>query len=166
MAYIIVKECFEMISIATAITLTEWSRRTLWRRISDGSLARVDDNDASDKTRIPLEAIKPHICIPLDQQDFDLIRDADAGHAEAQTDLALIFLSNAKPEGAVYWLELAAKQDYADAMHWLSRCYLDGTGVPKDENLGLMWLAKAASRGHVISQGQMQAMRDKFTEAF
>ena len=67
--------------------------------------------------------------------------------------------------GAIYWLELAARQDYADAMHWLARCYLDGNGVAPDEYLGLMWLSKAAAHGHRISQGQLQVMRDRFTVA-
>ena len=50
-------------------------------------------------------------------------------------------------------------------MHWLARCYLDGNGVAPDEYLGLMWLSRAAAHGHLISQGQLQAMRDRFTAA-
>ena len=150
-----------MISIATAITLTGLSERTLWRRISDGTLTRANSNDLNDKARIPLDTIKSYICVPLEPEDFYLIESANAGNAEAQTDLALIFLSNAKPESAVYWLKLAAKQDYTEAMHWIGRCYTDGNGLPKDKNLGLMWIAKAAAQGHVISQDQMQAMVDK-----
>jgi len=153
-----------MISIAAAITLTELSKRTLWRRISDGSLIRIDDNTVDDKAKISLDAIKSNICVPLEPEDFDLIESADAGNAEAQTDLALLFLSNAKPESAVYWLKLAVKQDYLEAMHWLGRCYTDGNGLPKNENLGIMWIAKAAAQGHVISQGQMQTMVDRFTK--
>ncbi|MGP1665999.1 MAG: tetratricopeptide repeat protein, partial [Rhodanobacter sp.] len=84
--------------------------------------------------------------------------------AGAQTDLAVLFLSNAKPESAVYWLELAAKQDYANAMHLLGRCYTDGNGILKNEDLGIMWIAKAASHGHLISQGQMQALRSGFSK--
>ena len=152
-----------MISLAAATTLTGWSKRTLWRRISDGTLTRVDNNELNDKAKIHLDMIKSHICVPLEPEDFDLIETADAGSAEAQTDLALLFLSNAKSENAVYWLDLAAKQDYANAMHLLGRCYIDGNGVPKNENLGIMWIAKAASHGHVISQGHMQAMQDSFT---
>jgi len=62
-------------------------------------------------------------------------------------------------EGARYWLELAARQDYPNAMQTLGRCYLAGDCVPKDENLGLMWIAKAAATGHAIAQAQMQALR-------
>jgi TPR repeat protein len=113
---------------------------------------------------VGLEAIKPHACVPLEEDDGLLIQDADAGNAEAQNDLALLFLANNKPRAAIYWLELAAKQDYPEAMHWLGRCHIDGNGVLQDENLGMMWLAKAAAHGHAISQAQVQAMRDKFTE--
>ena len=154
-----------MISIGAAITLTELSKRTLWRRISDGSLTRVDDSTINDKVKISLDSIQSHICIPLEPEDVDLIKSADAGNPEAQTDLALLFLSHAKPESAVYWLKLAAKQDYLEAMHRLGRCYIAGNGVPKDDYLGIMWIAKAAAQGHVVSQVQIQAMLDKFTES-
>jgi hypothetical protein len=154
-----------MISLATAITLTEWSKRTLWRRISDGTLTRTDDDVLDDKkTKIHLDAIKSYICVPLEPGDFELIESAEAGDAEAQTDLALIFLSHAKPESAVYWLELASKQNYANAMYLLGRCYTDGNGLPANENLGIMWIAKAASLGHVISQSLMQTIIGKVTK--
>lgn len=113
---------------------------------------------------VDLDAIKSHACIPLEEDDGPLIQDADAGNAEAQNDLALLFLANSKPRAAIYWLELAAKQDYPDAMHWLGRCHIDGNGVLQEENLGMMWLAKAAAHGHAISQAQMQTMLTKFTD--
>ncbi len=113
---------------------------------------------------VDLEAIKPHACIPLEEDDGALIHDADMGNAEAQNDLALLFLANNKPRAAIYWLELATKQEYPDAMHWLGRCHIDGNGVLQDQNLGMMWVAKAAAHGHAISQAQMQAMLNRFTE--
>ncbi|MGZ5028874.1 MAG: hypothetical protein ACXV9T_16965, partial [Methylobacter sp.] len=64
-----------------------------------------------------------------------------------------------KQKSAVYWLELAAKQSLADAMHLLGRCYLEGNGLAKDENLGIMWIAKAASLGHPIALAQIQSIR-------
>lgn len=153
-----------MISITTATTLTGWSRRTLWRRISDGTLRREASNLLEgNKTKIHLSTIKRHICIPLDPDDFELIENADAGETEAQTDLALLFLLNKKPENAVYWLELAVKRDSANAMYLLGRCYIDGNGISQNNNLGIMWIANAASRGHVLARGQMQAIHDRFT---
>ncbi|SBT03982.1 Sel1 repeat protein (fragment) [Candidatus Accumulibacter aalborgensis] len=106
---------------------------------------------------IPLDLIMPHLCLPLEPEDIEVLEKADAGDAEAQNELALIFLSNDKPKSAVYWLELAAKQNFADSMSLLSRCYMDGNGVSHDKNVGIMWLAKAAAFGHVIAQAQMQA---------
>ena len=149
----------KLISLAAAITITEWSERTFWRRFADGSLTRENEQGRS---MIPLDLIRPHMCIPLDSEDLPVLAGADAGNAEAQNDLALIFLANRKPKGAVYWLELAAKQEYASAMNWLGRCYIEGNGVPKDENLGIMWISKAAAHGDKISQGQMQAILDRF----
>ena len=153
----------ELISIASAITLTEWSESTFKRRIAEGVLKREFESGPSGRAMVSFEAIKPHICIALEDEDISLIKDADGGDAEAQNDLALLFLSNKKPRSAIYWFELAAKQEYSDAMHWLGRCHIDGNGVLQDENLGIMWLAKAAAQGHAISQAQMQAMRDRFT---
>lgn len=153
----------QLISIASATTLTEWSESTFRRRIADGSLKREFESGPSGRAMVSLEAIWPHISIPLEDDDVPLIKDADSGSAEAQNDLALLFLANKKPRGAIYWLELAAKQEHPDAMHWLGRCHLEGNGVLQNDNLGMMWLAKAAVRGHIVSQAQMQAMRDKFT---
>lgn len=154
-----------MINLSTASTLTEWSKRTLWRRISDGTLTRSGDVDVLDdkKTKIPLEMIKSHICVPMQEEDFELVQIADGGDAEAQTDLAVLFLTHRKPESALYWLELAAKQNYAGAMYLLGRCYTEGNGLEKNDSLGLMWIAKAASQGHVIAQGVLQAALNKIT---
>lgn len=153
-----------MISITTATKLTGWSRRTLWRRISDGTLIREGNSTLEDnKVKIHLGTIKLHICIPLEPDDFDLIESADAGKTEAQTDLALLFLINKRPENAVYWLELAVKRADANAMYLLGRCYTDGNGISRNDNLGIMWIANAASRGHVIAQGQMRAIQYRMT---
>lgn len=154
----------QLISIASAITLTEWSESTFRRRIADGYLMRQFESGPSGRAMVDLDAIKSQACIPLEEEDYSLIQDADIGNAEAQNDLALLFLANNKPRSAIYWLELATKQDYPDAMHWLGRCYIDGNGVLQDENLGMMWLAKAAAHGHAISQAQMQTMLARFTD--
>jgi hypothetical protein len=155
----------ESISIASAVTLTEWSESTFKRRIADGSLERKFETGPSGRAMVSFNAITPHICIPLENDDVLLIQAADGGNAEAQNDLALLFLTNGKPKSALYWFELAAKQDNPHAMHWLGRCHIEGNGVLRDENRGMMWLAKAASHGHAISRAQMQAMRDKFIES-
>jgi TPR repeat protein len=40
----------------------------------------------------------------------------------------------------------------------MGRAYAEGTGVPRDDNLGVMWIAKAAAGGHLISQAQISGM--------
>lgn len=153
----------QIISIASAITLTEWSESTFRRRIAEGVLTREFEAGPGGRAMVRFDAIQPHVCISLEKEDISLVGEADLGNAEAQNDLALLFLKNTKPRAALYWLELAAKQEYTDAMHWLGRCYIDGNGVAQDNNLGIMWLAKAASQGHAMSQAQMDAMTRKFT---
>lgn len=155
----------ELISLAAAITLTEWSERTFWRRFADGSVKKEVEGGGNGKSMVHLDSIKPYIAMPLDADDFALLRLADRGDAAAQNDLALIFLANGKPRGAIAWLEMAARQEHADAMHWLARCYLEGNGVARDDNLGMMWLSKAAARGHLISESQLRVMRERFIAA-
>lgn len=147
------------VSLQTATTLTEWSERTIRRRLADGSLKCAADNDAHFKTMISYDSIKHDICIALEPEDIQLIKNADSGDANAQNDLALLFLQNNKLKSAIYWLELAAKQSLADAMHLLGYCYLKGYGLAKDDNLALMWIAKAASLGHSIAIEQIRSIR-------
>ena len=89
-----------------------------------------------------------------------LKKAADAGHAEAETDLGLALLQEGKAVAAVAFFQRAARQDHPEAMHWLYRCYREGLGIERDENLAMMWLHKAAAQGHVIAQAQTSALRD------
>ena len=146
------------LSLQAATTLTEYSVRTIRRRLADGTLQCAADNGAYHKTMIRFDSIKPDICITLTPEDIKLIKSADAGDAAAQNDLALLFLEQNKPKSAVYWLELAAKQQVADAMQLLGCCYLKGNGLSKDDNLAMMWIAKAASLGHSIALAQIQSI--------
>lgn len=58
----------------------------------------------------------------------------------------------------MYWLEKAADQQQEDAMHWLAQVYATGYGGESSANLSVMWLAKAAAKGHVIANAQMNEM--------
>jgi len=147
-----------LMSIAATITLTGWSERTVWRRFA-GHIVKTEHSDG--RSMIPFEVIQPHLCIPVEPEDIPVLEQADAGDPEAQNEVALLFLSNQKPEGAIYWLELASKHQHADSMNLLGTCHLEGTGVPKNENLGIAWIAKAAANGHVISQLQMDFIRGR-----
>lgn len=150
-----------MISVSTAMTLTEWSESTFRRRIADGSVVRMRESEGNGRSMVAFEAIHPHISIELEEGDAPLIKNADIGDAEAQTDLALLFLKAEKFKAAVYWLNLSEKQNYAAAMYYLGYCYQDSLGVPQDINLSLMWFAKSAACGHVLAQGRINAISGK-----
>lgn len=149
------------ISLASATSLTNLSENTLRRRIAAGQIIRTIENSPNGRSMIPFDAIRDECCIPIHDEDLELIAAADQGGGEAQNDLALLFLSQGHPKNAIYWLELAIKQKHTDAMYWLGRCYTDGNGVLREENIGLMWLARAASEGHVISQEMMRTLKQK-----
>ena len=148
----------EAISIDAVIVITEKSRRTWWRRISEGTVRRVAD-DGRRRAKLSWDDVLPHICIPMTPEDLAFVLRADAGDAEAQNDIGQLFSIAGKYKAALYWLQQAAQQEHPDAMQWLGRCYLSGEGVPQNDNLGIMWIAKAASYGHVIAQSQINAMR-------
>ncbi len=154
------------VSLATAITLTGWSERTFWRRFAEGLIERRVEDGKNSKSMVALDSILAHLSFTLTDNDIQLLLDADKGDAKARSDLALLFLTNSKLKEAVYWLELAAKQGEENAMHWLGRAYVEGMGISKDENLGLMWIAKAAASGHVVSQAQMAGMIKRVTTKF
>ena len=149
----------KLISLATAVSITDWSERTFWRRFADGSLQR--EIGPHGKTMVSFDSIKPYLCVLVESDDVLLILNADNGSAEAQNDLALFLMAHQKFKNAIYWLEEAAKQDNADAMHWLGRFHIEGRAMPRDENIGIMWLAKSAACGHMISQAQMRLICEK-----
>lgn len=146
------------ISLETAALITGRSKRTWQRRIADG-LAEKLESDPLGRTMIPLRDIAPSIPFRMSTEDLEQLALADAGAPEAQDDMGQLFLAAGHLDVAIYWLEQAAQQNYPNAMQCLGRCYLAGEGVPKDENLAVMWIAKAAAHGHVIAQGQMQTLR-------
>ena len=157
------ESAMQFINIATAMTLTGWSERTFWRRFADGSVRR-DTSSAAGKSMVEFDSIKPHMLIPLGADDYPLVQAADAGNAEAQTDLALLFISHHKLKQGIAWLEAAVKQEHAAAMRLMGRCHIEGQGVDQDDNLGMMWLARAAAKGDPIAQAQMGAILQKVVQ--
>lgn len=145
------------INLEAAASITQLSKRTLWRRLSEGRITRQAD-DSEGRTMLTFEDVVPALCIPMEQEDHDLVIEAAAGDAGAQTDLALLFLDSGKADIGLHWLTLAADQGHPDAMHYLSKLYIQGCSVPKNDSLGLMWLAKAASLGHIIANEQITAL--------
>ncbi len=149
-----------LISLDTVCAITEMSKSTWRRRIAKGDFARLAD-DTRGRTMLLWSEVAPHICVPIEPEDKEFILLADAGDAEAQDDIGQLFLMSEKYLAAIYWFQQAAQQNNSDAMHWLGHCYINGKGVLKDDNLGMMWIAKAAAMGHVIAQGQMKGLIDR-----
>jgi TPR repeat protein len=85
--------------------------------------------------------------------------NADRGNAEAQDAMGEFFLAGGRADIGAWWLTLAAAQSYPNAMQTLGQCYASGRGVKQDENLALMWIAKAAANGHAIARIQSQGLR-------
>ncbi len=152
-----------LISLSSALALTGKSERTLWRLVAEG---RIHRELVQGKALFDLDSLTPHLAPSPSDDDFPLIESADQGDADAQTDLALILLERFENTGkyrdaAFYWLQLAAAQNHADAMNWLGYCHIQGFGVEKNEEMGLMWLAKSAAQGHEISRVQMAGILDR-----
>jgi len=146
------------ISLEAVIAISGSSRRTWWRRISDNPALKTG-TDPKGRTSVSFMAAQEFISLPYEEHSLETLIAADTGEAEAQNDAGLLFSELENYKAAVYWWRAAAEQDYADAMHYLGKCYVDGLGVAVDENLGIMWIARAASRGHVIAQTQMKGLR-------
>ena len=95
----------------------------------------------------------------LEGSERELLCQADAGDAQAQADIGQWFFEAGRQSVAVYWFELAAAQGQADAMQCLGQCYAAGAGVARNDNMALMWIAKAAAHGHAIAQRQMAGLQ-------
>lgn len=147
----------KLVSMDAAISLINRSERTLWRMASDGLILKEIQNGTA---MLALDSLKPYFCIPFTDEDDEILDAAIDGDAPSQTDVALIFLSQGKPEQAIYWLNLAVQQNFPDAMNFLGRCYIEGNGVDKNEQTGIIWITKAAALGHVISKSQIKGLTD------
>lgn len=144
------------ISLDTAAIVTDVSKRTLWRWINDERLIR-QKNDKRGRAMLKIDDIAPMFCIKIPSEDYLLLTGSDNDNANAQNDLALLFLEQNRPDIAQHWLHSAANNQHSDAMHYLSELYLKGYGVNKCESTALMWLAKAATQSHYIAGKQLLA---------
>lgn len=146
------------LSLLAAASVTGKSKRTLWRRLADGSLQRAPD-DAHGRTMLSTAQIATEVCLPLTTVDWACLQAADEGDPTAQCDMAVRLLSAGHEPNAQYWLEQAARQKHPEAMHWLAYCHLTGLGRAPDQNAGMVWLARAAAAGHVIAMRQMAGLQ-------
>lgn len=161
------------VSQNTAAALTGRSVRTWQRRVEQGLVARLGEG----RTLVPYAALVPELAVPIAPADLPLLVRADQGDAAAQAQVgALLALAvlQAAPRGqadladsgtsagvaaARYFLEQAAQQGEADAMHWLGLLHAGGLcGDDAGEALALMWLARAAAHGHALAREQLAAL--------
>ena len=170
------------ISLHTAAILTGRSVRTWQRRIEEGLVPRLGSGV---RALVPFEAVQQSMeGVPGEAanawsaQDVQTLVRADQGEALAQAQMgsqfALLALRGAAPATppapghdagriAHYFLERAAEQAQADAMHWLGLLYAAGLGPAGDADannnaMALMWIAKAAAHGHAIARQQLAAL--------
>lgn len=140
------------ICLNTAIAITGLSRRTLWRRIREGSISALGTHGPGEETRLNLDDVLPLCSLPTGPDECEIIIKADQGDAIAQSDLAILLLMAGRPAEAIPWFTLSAKQFYPDAMRFLGRLYLSGEGAERNVDMGVMWLNHAAIKGHQIAQ--------------
>lgn len=148
------------VSLNTAISLTGLSRRTLWRRIADGSLRTRDGGEPGERTQVAVDDVLALARLQLAAADEALVADADAGDPAAQCELALLFLEQDLAEEAVRWLERAAERRYPEAMLWLGRCAIAGRGLAADTRAGTDWVRRAAARGHLVAERLLRFLDD------
>jgi hypothetical protein len=143
------------VTIETASTMCDVSTRTIRRWMSEGKIAKLFEDERG-RTMLSLDDVLPYASMRMSEEDKGILEQADAGNAEALGDLGWMFFSLKRHVVARKFLEMAAKQGNADAMQALGRCYLSGDD--QDENLAIMWIARAAASGHTIAKQQIRAL--------
>lgn len=147
-----------LISLEALIAIGDSSRRTWWRRISDNPSFKKG-TDPKGRTVISINAAREFIALPHDDITLAMLMAADAGDPDSQNDAGLMYSELENHRAAVYWWRAAAEQENADAMQLLGKCYIEGIGVDVDEDAGIMWIARAATHGHIIARTQLKGLR-------
>lgn len=98
------------------------------------------------------KAVKP----ATEQELATILKRADAGNADAQLRLGLMYhVGRGVSKDVVMaanWYQKAAAQGKVEAQNRLGAMYLEGVGVPKDPAVGIEWLQKAATQGDAVAQ--------------
>lgn len=86
----------------------------------------------------------------------EIERLAQAGHAPAQFDLAMLYATGrglrADPRRSRYWIELAAKQGHVGAEYFLAESHARGGPFPPDRAGARAGFTRIAERGFVPAQ--------------
>lgn len=88
---------------------------------------------------------------PIDNDDA-VRKKAEAGDANAQTELGATLWREGKFEEALKWYEKAAAQGQVKAQHSLGVMYVFGQGVEQNYETAIQWFTKAAEQGDIESQ--------------
>ncbi len=83
-------------------------------------------------------------------------KEADKGVLSAIKEVKKI-----APEKAVQYYRKCAEAGSERAMYRLSECYLEGTGVEKDEEQAKQWLRKAADKNYNPAKELLQKLEQK-----
>ncbi|MEZ5608765.1 MAG: hypothetical protein R3E52_17060 [Burkholderiaceae bacterium] len=154
------------LSLDAAVAITGISRSTLWRRAGDGALTK-GDKDARGRATLALGEVLGLLRatggVALAADEVAALQRADAGDARAQADMGALFYVAGAERAALYWLNEAAAQGNGDAMQWLGVAYAAPGGKTaeqqaQDDNLAVMWIARAAAQGQAVAQRQMAGL--------
>ena len=109
--------------------------------------------------RITLALLLTIIALPILAQKADDYREkASQGNKEAQCNLGLCYQQGIGTEvdmqQAIFWMEKAAKQDYAPAQYNLGTFYLDLENYEQ----ALLWLTKASNQYYALADYQIGVM--------
>lgn len=106
---------------------------------------------------VPISALEGDLLLDVKSTMWHTVVAADHGGAAEQREVAYLLLEQGFFRESRYWLELAAKQNDADAMQWLAWLAVHQPGQARQHE-ALGWLARAARHGSVIAQTQVSAM--------
>jgi TPR repeat protein len=82
-------------------------------------------------------------------------KSAVQGFVPAQASLGILYARMKKPESAVEWWQVAARQGDPEAQFNLALALSKGSGVAQDATLALEWLTKAAEQGVASAQSKL-----------
>jgi len=86
-------------------------------------------------------------------------KGAQQGDRTAQYYLACLLLSQGRVADAATWLQAASERGHLSAKFRLGRLYQQGSGVQRDEALGLQLVDAAAAGGHLVAQRTLAVWR-------
>jgi uncharacterized protein len=95
-------------------------------------------------------------------------RAAEQGHAEAQFNLALLYLNGEGVDQdatkALEWFTRSAEQGNTDAQNNLGVIYSAGEGVEQDIEEATKWFEKAAAQGNEEAKENLEVIRSEHSE--